>query len=135
MFLWVHRTYTPDSRVDDHMPRVKVRYFASLRELLGNTREEEYKVEDGTVLMDLLLNRIPERHRNASRSWKEWIFETEGAGIKFDKDGAPSLTGYYLILINGRSYRSISEDGRHFGLRYKLKDGDEIAILPPVGGG
>ena len=135
MFLRVHRTYTTDSRVDDSMPRVKVRYFASLRELLGNTREEEYEVKDGTMLMDLLLKRIPERHRNASRRWKERIFETEGDGIKSDKDGTPSLGGYYLILINGRSYRSISEDGRHPGLTYKLKDRDEIAILPPVGGG
>lgn len=117
------------------MPRVKVRYFASLRELLGNIREEEYEVKDGTMLMDLLLKRIPERNRNASRSWKERIFETDRGKVKFDKDGVPSLRGYYLILINGRSYLSISEDGRHPGLRHKLKDGDEIAILPPVGGG
>lgn len=117
------------------MPRVKVRYFASLRELFGNTREEEYEVKDGTMLMDLLLKRIPERHQNASRIWKERIFETERDGIKFDKDGTPSLKGYYLILVNGRPCRLISEDGRHPGLRYKLKDGDDIAILPPVGGG
>ncbi len=117
------------------MPRVKVKYFALLRELLRNTREEEYKVKEGSMLIDLLLKRIPERHRNASKSWKEGIFETEKDKIKLDKDGTPSLKGYYLILINGRSYRSISEDGRQPGLRYKLKDGDEIAILPPVGGG
>ncbi|MFB0523452.1 MAG: MoaD/ThiS family protein [Candidatus Bathyarchaeia archaeon] len=117
------------------MPRVKVKYFALLRELLRNTREEEYKVKEGSMLMDLLLKRIPEKHENASRSWKEGIFETENGRIKLDKDGTPSLRGYYLILINGRSYRSIAEDGRQLGLRYKLKDGDEIAILPPVGGG
>ena len=117
------------------MPSVQVKYFASLRELLSNTREEEYKVKDRTMLIDLLLKRIPERHQNASRSWKEGIFKTENGRIKLDKDGTPSLRGYYLILINGRSYRSIVEDGRQLGLRYKLKDGDEIAILPPVGGG
>jgi len=114
--------------------KVKVRLFASLRELLGNIREEEYEVEDGTTLMDLLLQHIPERHSNVSKSWKEWIFETERHEIKFDKDGIPVLS-YYLILVNGRSYNSISEDGRRLGLMYKLKDGDEIAILPPVGGG
>ena len=117
------------------MPRVKVRYFALLRELLDNTKEEEYEVKDGTMLMDLLLKHIPKRHRKVSRSWKERIFETERDGIKVDKDGTPSLRGYHLILINGRPYRSISEDGRQLGLRYKLKDEDEIAILPPVGGG
>jgi len=114
--------------------KVKVRLFASLRELLGNIREEEYEVEDGTTLMDLLLQHIPGRHSNVSKSWKEWIFETERREIKFDKDGVPVLS-YYLILVNGRSYNSISEDGRRLGLMYKLKDGDEIAILPPVGGG
>ena len=116
------------------MPRVKVRHFASLRELLNDTREEEYEVKDGTTLIDLLLKRIPERHRKVSTKWKRRIFETERGKIKFDKYGTPVLS-YYLILINGRSYRSISEDGRHPGLRYKLKDGNRIAILPPVGGG
>lgn len=111
-----------------------MRHFASLRELLGNTREERYDVKDGTTLMDLLLKHIPGRHQNVSRRWKKRIFETEKDGIKFDKDGTPVLS-YHLILINGRSYNSISEDGRRPGLRYKLKDGDEIAILPPVGGG
>jgi len=114
--------------------KVNVRFFASLRELLGNIREEEYEVKDGTTLADLLLQYIPGRHSNISKSWKEWIFETEKNEIKFDKDGIPVLT-YYLILVNGRSYNSISEDERHPRLRYKLKDGDEIAILPPVGGG
>jgi len=71
---------------------------------------------------------------NVSRSWKEWIFETERNEIKFDKDGIPVLS-YYLILVNGRSYNSISEDERRPGLRYKLKGGDEVAVLPPVGGG
>ena len=117
------------------MPRVRVRYFALLRELLGNTREEEYKIRDGTMLMDLLLKCIPERHRNVSVRWKGRIFQTENGKIKFDENGTPYLRGYYLILINGRSYLSISEDGRYPGLTYKLEAGDQIAILPPVGGG
>jgi len=122
------------TEADDSVLKVKVRLFASLRELLGNIREEEYEVKDGTALVDLLLQHIPERHSNVSKSWREWIFETKRNEIKFDKDGIPVLS-YYLILVNGRSYNSISEKGRRLGLRYKLKDGDEVAILPPVGGG
>ena len=122
------------AKAGDSVLKVKVRFFASLRELLGNIREEEYEVEDGTRLMDLLLRYIPGRHRNVSKSWKEWIFETERNEVKFDKDGIPVLS-YYLILVNGKSCSSISEDERRPGLRYKLKDGDDIAILPPVGGG
>lgn len=117
------------------MPEVKVRYFAFLRELIGNIKEEKYDAEEGTMLMDLLLKYIPKRHQNMSRKWKERIFETDKDGVKFDKDGTPSIKGYYLVLINGRQYSSILEGGRHHGLRYKLKNGDDIAILPPVGGG
>jgi len=116
------------------MPRVKVRHFASLRELLGNTRKEEYEVSDGTMLMNLLLEYIPKRHWNVSRSWKKRLFEMEEDGIKLNADGTPVL-GFYSILINGRECRSISEEGRRPGLRYELRDGDVIAILPPVGGG
>ena len=32
------------------------------------------------------------------------IFETDRGEAKFDKHGAPVLRGYYMILINGRSY-------------------------------
>jgi len=123
-----------EAKAGDSVLKVKVRFFASLRELLGNIREEGYEVKDGTTLMDLLLQHIPGRHSNVSKSWKEWIFETEGHEVKFDKDGTPVLS-YYLVLINGRSYNSVSVDERRPGLRYKLKDGDEVAVLPPVGGG
>ena len=119
---------------NNSMLKVKLRLFASLRELLGNIKEEEYVVEDGTTLMDLLLHHVPRRHSKASESWKDWIFETEKHKVKFDKHGIPVLS-YYLILVNGRSSNSISEDGGRPGLKYRLRDGDDLAILPPVGGG
>ncbi|UCG44536.1 MAG: MoaD/ThiS family protein [Candidatus Bathyarchaeota archaeon] len=114
--------------------RVNLRLFASLRELLGNIREEEYEVEEGTTLKDLLLSHVPQRHSNITKNWKEWIFETDGHKVKFDEQGSPVLS-YYLILVNGKSINSISEDGKHPGLAYQLKEGDDLAILPPVGGG
>jgi molybdopterin converting factor small subunit len=117
------------------MPTVKVKYFAFLRELLDNVREEEYEVANGVTLMDLILNYIPQRHLDVSRKWKEKIFETKRHKVKLDDTGTPRLRGYYLVLINGRQFSSISQGGRHRGFRYRLKDRDEIAILPPVGGG
>ena len=117
------------------MPKIKVRYFAVLRELLGDIKEEEYEIGKRTTLMELLLEHIPQRHPNASSPWKERLFQTERGKITFENDATPSLKGYYLILVNGKPHRSISEDGKHVGLMYTLNDGDEIAILPPVGGG
>ena len=39
--------------------KARVKYFAGLRELLDDTREEKYEVEEGTTLLDLLLKQIP----------------------------------------------------------------------------
>ena len=49
-----------------------MKYFALLREILG-VGEEEYELEDGATLYDLLLNHIPERHRNAAEVWRDKI--------------------------------------------------------------
>ena len=38
-----------EAKAGDYVLKVKVRFFASLRELLGNIREEEYEVKDGTT--------------------------------------------------------------------------------------
>ncbi|MEM1581533.1 MAG: MoaD family protein [Candidatus Bathyarchaeia archaeon] len=104
------------------MVKVKVRYFGRLRELLG-VREEEYEVDDAT-LADLLLKYIPSRHSDAADEWKESIFVTIRGDVAVSRDGTPMLKNYF-ILVGGRSPEAT----------YRLKDGDEIAILPPVGGG
>jgi len=105
------------------MPRVKVRYFGELRELL-DVKEEEYEVKDGSTLTDLILRHIPGRHGEVSESWKETVFRMVKGEIAVNSDGTPVLRNY-LILIKGKS--------RDLG--YKVRDGDEIVVLPPSGGG
>jgi len=105
------------------MITVKVRYFGELRELL-NLKEEEYQVKDGTTLTGLILKHIPERHEEVSKSWKETVFRMVRGEIATDGDGTPVLRNY-LVLIKGKSP----------SLSYKLKDGDEVVVLPPSGGG
>ena len=115
------------------MPKIKLKLFASLRELIDDTKEEEYDLKDGSTLMDFLIQYVPERHNNVSRKWNETLFEMEKNEVKFD-NGVPILKNY-LILINGKLYQFLTEDGENPGFKYKLKDGDVVAILPPMGGG
>ncbi|MBS7654164.1 MAG: MoaD/ThiS family protein [Candidatus Bathyarchaeia archaeon] len=104
------------------MAKVKVKYFGRLRELLS-VKEEDYNV-DGATLADLLLKHIPERHRDKSQEWKETIFVTVRGEVALNTAGTPMLKNYF-ILVKGRTPK----------LTYRLEDGDEVAILPPVGGG
>ncbi len=103
--------------------KVTVRYFGRLRELLA-TKKEEYELPEETSLMDLLVKVIPERHKEVSETWIKTIFRTVKNEILENKNGKPILKDYQ-ILIGGRS----------FSLDYTLKDGDEVAVLPPFGGG
>ncbi len=93
--------------------RVKVKYFASIRELFG-VGEEEYEVEKGVKLMDLLLNYIPGRHAHTADLWKRKL-----EGFMRGEESS------YIVIVNGDRAR----------LDQELKDGDVIAVLPPVGGG
>ena len=93
--------------------RVQVKYFASLRELMG-VSEEEYEISGEVTLRELLTNHIPERHREASDVWREKI----SSFLKGEEAG-------YIVIVNGR----------RIDLDQKLKDGDVVAVLPPIGGG
>jgi len=110
-------------QVSRGMIKVRTRYFGKIRELLG-VKTEEYDVKEEATLADLLLTHIPERHKKASKAWNEMIFRTVKGERLLNKDGTPILKNY-LILI----------DGKTSSLKQKLKEGDEIAVLPPFGGG
>lgn len=90
-----------------------MKYFASFRELFG-VSEEEYEVEKGDRLRDLLLNYIPGRHAHVAGVWKDKVEQLM-------RGEEPS----YIVIVNG--------DRADFD--QELRDGDVVAILPPVGGG
>lgn len=93
--------------------KVKVRYFAQLREITGK-REDLVELEEGTSigrLLEILSNKYGEKFR-------EYIYglgEFEGISLNF--------------LLNGRNISL----GAMF--ETKLQDGDVLSILPPVAGG
>lgn len=95
--------------------RVKVRYFTTLRELAGSS-EEELEIKDGGALGDLI-KEVALKYGEEARSY----LYREGEDWEVD----PSIH----FLINGMNARMLS------GLDTKLKHGDVVAIIPPIGGG
>jgi molybdopterin synthase sulfur carrier subunit len=91
--------------------RVKVRAFASFREILGGDLEME--LPEGATMESLLL----------SLSMKNRRFEEEAF--------APSgeLKDHLLLMIN-RKRIDLAE-----GLQVTLCHGDEVAVFPPFAGG
>lgn len=101
---------------------MRVKYFGRIRELMG-VREEEYEVEDVT-LAKLLLECIPGRHKDSAEEFKKLILGAIRGNFDLDECKRPVIKDY-IVLVSGRVVEAT----------YKLRVGDEVAILPPVGGG
>jgi molybdopterin synthase sulfur carrier subunit len=95
--------------------KVKVRYFTTLREL-AQRAEEEFELEDSVCLGDLI-EIIVSKYGNEAR---QYLYSNEDQRIV-----DPSIR----FLIFGKDSKMIH------GLKTQLKDGDTIAIIPPIGGG
>jgi MoaD family protein len=93
--------------------RVTVKFFTALREIVGK-REEELEFSRGTTVKELL------KHLSESygQPFKEYIYSEKGRA-----------KSHLQFLINGKSIATLK------GFETKLKDGDKIAIIPPIGGG
>lgn len=89
--------------------KVKVKLFASFRDIVGKSAVELNVKEDATLREVLLM-----------------LFQSEDARLKiFEDDSATKLRDYVIVLKNGK----------HDGLLTKLEDGDEISVFPQVFGG
>jgi molybdopterin synthase sulfur carrier subunit len=93
--------------------KVVVRFFTTLREITGK-KEEQIEFSKSPSVNAVL----KQLSRNYGADFDDYMFDELG-----------DVRGHLEILVNGRSVTSLS------GLRTKLKDGDQVAILPPVGGG
>ena len=98
------------------MVEVKVRFFTSLRQIV-NTREENLRfADDGKVTVCLVLKMLSQQY---GTPFIEYVYNRD-TGVPKD---------FLQFLVNGNSTSTLN------GLETKLKDGDVLAILPPVGGG
>jgi len=93
--------------------KVVVRFFTTLREITGKKEEQMEFSQSASV--NTVLRKLSESY---GADFNDYVFDELG-----------DVRGHLEILINGRSVSTLS------GLNTKLKDGDQVAILPPVGGG
>jgi MoaD family protein len=94
--------------------KVKVKYFAIARELVG-TPEQELELEKGTTAKDLLQLLASKN----GEKFKEFIFDPT--------NGLPRSNLQFLV---GEKLLADLD-----GLETELSDGAAFAIIPPVGGG
>jgi molybdopterin synthase sulfur carrier subunit len=95
---------------------VKVRFFTNLREIV-NKREETLTFTYGEkVTVDFVLKKLSNKY---GKPFTEYVY--------FGDTGQPK--NFLQFLVNGISTSTLNR------LETELKDGDVLAILPPVGGG
>lgn len=92
---------------------VTVKFFALLREIVGEWRVELPLPEGATVGEALKV--LAERYGGRFR---DYIYDGEGR-----------VRDHLIFLINGESIRALR------GFETVLREGDTLVILPPVGGG
>jgi sulfur-carrier protein len=96
--------------------QVKVRLFTSLREIVGKREETLSFPEGNRINVEEVLKVLSGKY---GQPFTEYVYEA--------KTGQPK--GFLQFLINGNSATTLN------GLKTELKEGDVLAILPPVGGG
>jgi sulfur-carrier protein len=90
---------------------IKVKAFASFREILG--RDLEIEMRPGSTVSDLLSELA-----RTNRRFKDAAFDDSGR-----------LKDYVLLMKNKKRIDPLQD------LTVELTDGDEIAVFPPVAGG
>ncbi len=94
--------------------KVSVRLFTALREFAEKS-EETLEFGEGTVTVKDVLERLAKRH---GKEFTDYLYNKEG-----------KVREHLQLLVNGKSVSLLEE------LETRLKEGDKVAIVPPVGGG
>jgi len=95
--------------------KVKVEFLGHVRNVIRSNREEEVEISEGASIADLLTV-LSEKY---GESFKKAIYEKSSADVKSN----------YIITVNGYLLNQLD------GIGTKLKNGDNITILPIVSGG
>lgn len=93
--------------------KVEVKFFTSLREITGK-KADEIQLQN-VITVEELLNLLSEKY---GKKFREYIYNKKG-----------KVQDFLSFLVNGRNINVLQ------GFDTELKQGDTIAIIPPVGGG
>ena len=96
--------------------KVSVRFFTSLREITGKKEEKLEFPTNEKVTVDKVLKTLSQQY---GKRFVDYVYDSKTHEAK----------GFLQFLVNGTSASTMN------GLQTELKDGDVLAILPPVGGG
>ncbi|HID91282.1 TPA: MoaD family protein [Candidatus Bathyarchaeota archaeon] len=92
--------------------RVKVRAYATIMDVIGPSID--VRLHEGARVKDLL----NELRRSYGKSFSERVLDEGGRPLPYVK-----------LFVNGRDIDFLNR------LETRLKDGDEVSLFPPVGGG
>jgi len=93
--------------------KITVKFFTSLREITDK-KEDEIQFPS-SITVEELLTQLSKKY---GIQFTDYVYDEKG-----------NVQTYIQILINGRGVNALQ------GFETKLKDGDTVAIFPPVGGG
>ncbi len=93
--------------------KVTVKFFTTLREITGKRKEEVELL--GNLTVTKLLEELSKKH---GLQFINYVYDETG-----------KVRSYLQFLVNGRSITTMQ------GFKTRLREGDSVAIIPPVGGG
>jgi molybdopterin synthase sulfur carrier subunit len=93
--------------------KVEVKFFTSLREITGK-KSDEIQLQN-VITVEELLTLLSEKY---GKKLREYVYNKKG-----------KVQDFLSFLINGKNINVLQ------GFDTELKQGDTIAIIPPVGGG
>ena len=96
--------------------QVSVRFFTSLREITGKREETLEFAKDSAATLEDVLQKLTKKY---GKDFKEYVYDQRTDQPK----------GYLQFLINGKSISPAK------GTQTRIRNGDVLAIIPPVGGG
>ena len=93
--------------------KVEVKFFTSLREITGK-KTEDIQLQENTTITELV-QQLSSTH---GKEFDQYIYNKQN-----------KVQEFLSFLVNGQNINNLN------GFETALKDGDVVAILPPVGGG